>query len=214
VSATIDGWNAYTKWENDSDVDPISHFRTTWDVPADPTNYDSQTLFIFNSLEPATTGILQPVLQYGPSAAGGGQYWSIASWYLYTDTSDVDHAYYTTLIEVSSGDPLTGIMNMIDADDTHDYWKCSFDSYSDSSLKIGTAQELIYATETLETYNSTGESDLPTGTTNMEDIYLKLKTGGYPTLTWEVYNDAADSISINVVKDGSNGGEVDIVYPS
>jgi hypothetical protein len=164
--------------------------------------------------EPATTGILQPVLQYGPSAAGGGQYWSIASWYLYTDTSDVDHAYYTTLIEVSSGDPLTGIMNMIDADDTHDYWKCSFDSYSDSSLKIGTAQELIYATETLETYNSTGESDLPTGTTNMEDIYLKLKTGGYPTLTWEVYNDAADSISINVVKDGSNGGEVDIVYPS
>ena len=34
-------------------------------------------------MEPAdTSAVLQPVLQWGVSAAGGGNYWAIASWYL------------------------------------------------------------------------------------------------------------------------------------
>lgn len=63
---------------------PISSFATTWKVPAAPTTNHQQTIFLFNSIEPASgNAILQPVLQYGPSAAGGGSYWAVASWYVY-----------------------------------------------------------------------------------------------------------------------------------
>lgn len=85
-----DGWDAYAQWKNNIDEE-INSFVTSWDVPGPPFSYDRQTLFIFNALEPIRTDdpdslqILQPVLQHGVSAAGGGGYRAIASWYLCGD---------------------------------------------------------------------------------------------------------------------------------
>ena len=53
-------------------------------MPSDPST-NGGVIFIFNGLEPTTENvIIQPVLQYGVSAAGGGNYWAIASWLVNT----------------------------------------------------------------------------------------------------------------------------------
>ena len=77
------GWITYAYWNNDTGH-PLTSFRTTWQVPPAPATQESQTIFLFNGIQNNGTnyGILQPVLQWGSSAAGGGPYWSIASWYV------------------------------------------------------------------------------------------------------------------------------------
>src|SRR5271170_5945542 len=76
------GWITYANWYNNTG-DPICSFDTTWTVPPAPTTNNGQTIFLFNSIEPGTyNAILQPVLQWGPSYAGGGAFWTVASWYL------------------------------------------------------------------------------------------------------------------------------------
>ncbi|TDL20800.1 hypothetical protein BD410DRAFT_357725 [Rickenella mellea] len=213
------GWNAYTWCESDPDDWPITNFSTAWAVPDAPSTYDDQGIFIGNILSTDdSTAMLEPTLQYGESAAGGGEYWSIASWYF-----DGDEAYYSTLVEVSSGTLLTGIMQLTDFDEDYDwdtdtttitfYWNCTFSGYPDTSYDISTTEEFIYALEGLETYDCTQDSDLPSGTTKMESIYLQ--AGFYcPSLSWNTQDDATDDIDVEVVTDGSVNGEVDISYPT
>ncbi|WP_148045034.1 hypothetical protein [Nocardioides marmorisolisilvae] len=82
----------------------LSGISANWSVPSAPTDRVDQTLFFFPSLETETAkSIVQPVLQWGASAAGGGQYWSIGSWYVTGNSS-----YYSTLSRAYSGDSLTG----------------------------------------------------------------------------------------------------------
>ena len=47
---------------------------------------------------------LVPALQWGPSAAGGGEYWSVASWYV-GGTSGA--SFTASLVPVNAGDELT-----------------------------------------------------------------------------------------------------------
>ena len=54
--------------------------------------------------------IYPPVLQWGPSAAGGGNYWAVASWYA---DGQGGQAFYSQLVQVSNpGDILVGIMTL------------------------------------------------------------------------------------------------------
>src|SRR5205085_442159 len=73
------GWIAYAGWTNDSGQ-PLSSFTTNWVVPPAPASDSGQTIFLFNGIQNSAF-ILQPVLQWGPSYAGGGSYWTIANWY-------------------------------------------------------------------------------------------------------------------------------------
>jgi len=99
------GWVVYASWYNFGSS-PISSFATAWSVPKKPATDDGQSLFLFNSIEPSRgTAILQPVLQYGPSVAGGGSYWNAASWYV----AGSQDTYYSPLIHVSVGDTLDGL---------------------------------------------------------------------------------------------------------
>ncbi|HLY19612.1 MAG TPA: hypothetical protein VKR61_20435 [Bryobacteraceae bacterium] len=63
--------------------DNIDKISGTWTVPNTPTD-NGGLIYIFNALEPTTENlIIQPVLQYGATSAGGnigGNYWVIASW--------------------------------------------------------------------------------------------------------------------------------------
>ena len=77
------GWIAYSYWTNTGT--PITYFTTNWVVPSAPTSQASQTVFLFNGMQDGATStsyIVQPVLQWGPSAAGGGKYWAITNWYV------------------------------------------------------------------------------------------------------------------------------------
>jgi hypothetical protein len=53
-------------------------------VPAAPAQATSETLYYFSGLQSTldgNCGIIQPVLQWGVSPAGGGSFWSVASWW-------------------------------------------------------------------------------------------------------------------------------------
>jgi hypothetical protein len=79
----------------------------TWTTPPQPATSDIQMLYFFPGFADTISGgycILQPVLQYGTSPLGGGNYWSIASWNVCGDNI-VDHS---MLITVSAGDTLLG----------------------------------------------------------------------------------------------------------
>jgi hypothetical protein len=81
----------------------------TWTVPPAPSSNDGQTLFFFPGFEDCgnTLSILQPVLQYGVSAAGGGNYWAIASW----NCCITDVTWYSPLVNVSPGHTLLGTIS-------------------------------------------------------------------------------------------------------
>src|SRR5215831_4155454 len=104
--ALPDGWQTYAFW--DSGGTPITSFSTTWLVPQPPSTTSGQTIFLFNGIQNTGSnfGILQPVLQWGTSAAGGGNYWAVASWYV----TSGGQAFHTTLVPVNAGSTLVGVM--------------------------------------------------------------------------------------------------------
>merc|ERR1712228_781847 len=82
------GWQVYTKM----DVGNVSAFTGQWNVPSAPSK-DGQILYTFTGLQnidwvppekdpDEPFDIIQPVLQYGRTPAGGGAYWGVASWYV------------------------------------------------------------------------------------------------------------------------------------
>jgi len=103
------GWTAATWYTAPGS---LGYLSTTFKVPKGPSTASSQTLFFFPSFKPAGAipgdgRIIQPVLQWGPSAAGGGQFWSAASWELDNPNGVV---LKTTVIRVSAGDTISGII--------------------------------------------------------------------------------------------------------
>src|SRR5262249_25417780 len=103
------GWIAYADWQNDSG-NPVTSFSTTWTVPPEPATKSGQTIFLFNGIDPVDPyqPILQPVLQWGVSAAGGGDFWSVANWYVLGN----GQALHTPLVQVNVGQSLEGVMKL------------------------------------------------------------------------------------------------------
>jgi hypothetical protein len=100
---TGNGWVEASQWlvslKSGDNLDVIEGF---WIVPSPPKT-NGATIFLFNGVEPANgSNIMQPVLQYGGSKAGGGNYWAIASWLV------GNNAYFSPLESVNPGDLLFG----------------------------------------------------------------------------------------------------------
>jgi len=97
-----DAWKAWAQYQNDSNITSI---YSKWIVPAAPTESGQQTLFYWNGVEPTdNSAVLQPVLQYGFSAAGGGEYWTLASWFV----SGSHGSFWSKLTRVETGDIIEG----------------------------------------------------------------------------------------------------------
>ncbi|KAF8179756.1 hypothetical protein K438DRAFT_1977123 [Mycena galopus ATCC 62051] len=200
------GWVAYASWLNTAA--PIGSFQTTWTVPPVPATNHGQTLFLFNSIEPATfDAIMQPVLQYGGSAAGGGAYWAVASWYLYGSNT-----FYTTPVEVSVGQQLHGEVQLVGGSGGTYNYNSAFTNVGGSSLTVDGGEELAWATITLETYSTTSSSDYPTGSTVFSGINLELDDGTFPGLNWATVSDTADGITTTINSESSTNGEITITY--
>ena len=202
------GWVAYAGWTN-TGGSPISSFTTTWSVPATPATDNGQTVFLFNSIEPASfNAILQPVLQYGPSAAGGGSYWTVASWYVAGS-----QAYYSPLVSVSVGDVLDGVITLTGTNGGYSY-ASSFSNVGGTTLTVNGVDELVWATETLESYHITSSSDYPTGSTTFYNINLGTADGNTPSVTWSPVSDSGDGLYTTVNIDGATNAQISIAYPS
>ncbi|MGZ3754371.1 MAG: hypothetical protein ACXVAY_00070 [Mucilaginibacter sp.] len=165
-------WQAYSQWQNTNTSSPINYFGTSWVVPPAPDNTtDGQTIFIFNGLEGSSLlDIVQPVLQWGRSGAGGGNYYAIANWYVWSDGTNF-YAAYSYPISVSSGTSLYGVITNTgqESDGSFDYVS-SFSSYANSltvtegsepngpksGVFIPYINQEVWAFEALEVYNSSG----------------------------------------------------------
>jgi hypothetical protein len=203
------GWITYASWYN-HEGKPISYFVTDWNVPAYPSAYTGQTLFQFNSIEPASfDSILQPVLQYGPSAAGGGEYWAITSWYV-----EGNQAYYGGLYYVTPGTFLGGQINLIAHKRKNFSYTADFYGYSGTTITVRDIPQLVWATETLEVYGVGQCTDFPnTAYSLMYAIGIKLTDGITPYMGWTITDVATEcGVQTGVVIQGAANGEVAIYY--
>ncbi|KAF8910635.1 hypothetical protein CPB84DRAFT_1233725 [Gymnopilus junonius] len=205
------GYVVYTDWEN-IDPSPISFFATSWTVPPTPATYDGQLLYWFNGLVPNSyDGILQPVLQFGFSPAGGGPYYSLASWYLINS-----NVYHTNITPVQPGQGLAGYMtleqtSMSGSTTTYD-WQSTFVGFPATTLSATTTQVLNGAYEVLEIYTTQTTSDLPTGSTAFEHINIVTQNEQNPIILWNAVSDTSDGISMSVISSSSIDGAVKVTY--
>ncbi|KAF9267845.1 hypothetical protein L218DRAFT_649398 [Marasmius fiardii PR-910] len=199
----VQGWISWAQWIRGSS--PIQEFVTTWTVPPNPPVNDGQIVYLFNGLEPGNrAAILQPVLQWGLTPAGGGPYWTVANWYVTIDT-----AYASTIQNVTVGQTLQGVIKRTaeNADDTFNYIS-SFANIPGNATLVN-SPELTLAYETLEAYQLSSLSDYPNGCTVFSEIRITTDNG-VETPSWTTGDDDADNIHTTV---GSNG-DVSICYPS
>ncbi len=100
AAATTNGWVEDADWTSPS---PATKLTSTFGVPSAPSSSAGQVVFFFPGMEPSDgTIILQPVLQWGASAAGGGASWAIASW------SCGPSCVHSKLTTVRAGDTIVG----------------------------------------------------------------------------------------------------------
>lgn len=209
VPAFGSGWITYASWTNNTGT-PLSLFSTRWIVPPEPATKSGQTIFLFNGIQNSTM-IYQPVLQWGPSAAGGGNYWSVASWYV---DGQGGQAFHSNLVRVNPGDVLVGVMTLTGQSPQGFSYNCQFQGIANTSLQIQNVQQLTWCIETLECYGITKCSDYPnTDKTAMASI--NLQTGSsHPNVNWMVNNSVTDCGQHTLIfdDDSAGNGEVDLWY--
>jgi hypothetical protein len=176
-----------------------------------PVMESDQLIYLFNGLEP-TSGytILQPVLQWGLSPAGGGNYWAITNWYV---SASGDY-FCGSLITVNPGDTLQGVMQLTSVSSNTYSYHSFFTGYpTGCDLQVNNlTEQLTDAYETLEVYN-TDDFEYPADTVvKMYDIQLKT-ANIYPTLMWIPMNIGGYyGQHTDIISNSSNGGEVDIYF--
>ena len=205
------GWVTWASWSNKTGT-AISSFSTSWEVPPAPASASDQLIYLFNGLQdPNGNEILQPVLQWGQSGAGGGANWSVASWHVDSN----NHAFCTPSVPVNPGDVLTGVMTLTATyeDGTRNY-SSEFLGIPGTKLMALGIVELTDAEETLEVYGLTDPSEYPNApNTAMKQI--NLQTGGNAApVQWAANSMAAPQFGehTEIVTDGGVGGETDLYY--
>jgi hypothetical protein len=204
------GWITFASWQNPG-PEPISQFATDWAVPNEPTAGNAgQTIFLFNALQNAPrTNLLQPVLQWGTSQAGGGPFWSISNWYI--DTSG--HVWHSESVPVLPGQVVTGIISLGQENNGVFSYVISFEGYPTLDLKVAGIEELICAAETLEAYQIGDCAEYPASSfTAMSNIAIAAG-GEAPALTWAIQNNSTRCGEHSIIASSENpGGQVNIVY--
>jgi acylphosphatase len=205
------GWITYAYWNNGTGT-PLSSFRTMWQVPAPPSVQNAgEVVFLFNGIQNygANFGILQPVLQWGVSAAGGGAYWAVASWYV----TSGGQAFHTNLVQVNPGDTLIGVMLMTAHSGSLFSYTSAFEGIAGTTLPVQNIAELQWCNETLEAYTIAACGNYPqTPLTQFTEI--NIRTGATaPAISWTPVNRVADCGQHAVVVSNSPSyGEVDLYY--
>jgi len=174
----------------------FSSFNATWNVPQSPTGKDDETIFTFTGLEGTYQGnlyILQPVLQYGFSGSGGGNYWGISSWWAFGTSG-----FFSPLVNVTTGDTIKGTMVFNPVNTT---WTISsFDTTSRvrSVLNVNlTNTQTQYAYVALEVTGVATCADYPTGTLSYQNIEMSNRCTIYnPTWTQEVTSQCNETMTV------------------
>ena len=203
------GWITFGAYTEPA-TNVIRSMTTTWTVPPEPPREDGQLLYLFNGLQDSpVTQILQPVLQWGNSPAGGGNSWALASWLVTaTDTFRTQ-----TLVEVQPGQVLTGVMKLVSLHPTWAFWTCEFTGFADTRLSVNVTGQLVMPVQTLEAYTVTECRDYPaTLMTSMRDISVTTKDGAIATgfTAFDSFTECGQHAV--VVSNAAGAGQVDLYY--
>jgi hypothetical protein len=204
------GWITYAFWNNDTGT-PISSFSTTFVVPPPPVTQSGQLIYLFPGImTSACDWIYQPVLQWGLSPAGGGNYWSVASWYVARQGT----AFHTQAAQVNPGDVLVGVITLTGESGGTFSYNCTFEGIVNTSLPVENTQQLTSCSETLEAYGLTKCTDYPNILcTAMRAINLELENNTPPTIDWLTDNTVTDCGQHTIIVSNlSSSGEVDLWY--
>src|SRR5262249_24559889 len=156
-------------WPNNSGS-PVTSFSTEWVVPREPATASGQTIFLSNGLQGSSL-MLQPVLQWGCSAAGGGDHWAVASWCI---GGPGGPALCSALVPVSRGDSLVGTLTLTRSEGELAVYQCGFDGIDETLLDIEQVEELTWCAQVLEAYAMSKCSDYPaTARTAMRAISIE-----------------------------------------
>jgi hypothetical protein len=181
------GWQVYAYYNGS---DKLNTYTGDWVVPPPPSQVSTQILYTFTGLQNSFSDadgdvdidIIQPVLQFGTTPAGGGNYWALASWYVSQDGA----AIFSQVLQVNSGDSLTGIMQ----ESTLGHWFISSnDTTSGGSTYISVSKPNTkfepWAFVTLEVYQVTDCSQYPTGATIPYTNLMIMSAKGKESPTWQ-----------------------------
>lgn len=160
---TGNGWVEGDEWKASlSSTDNIDYLGGIWTVPTYP-ELDGAVLYIFNGIEPTNRAwLLQPVLQFGLTPAGGGNYWGIASWIV----NDTGYAFHSPLVTVYPGDVISGYTWLTSTSGSTNYWEVvAQDTNSGFYSWIAVSNSVQHWTlafrGVLEAYNVTSCSQFP-----------------------------------------------------
>jgi len=210
--AAVNGWAAYTYWSNTATTKPVTSFTTSWVVPAVPKTQGAQTVFLFNGMQDGTKSssyIIQPVLQWGASAAGGGKYWAITNWFVSSKQT-----FYGTLETVSAGTSLTGVMTETGTTGSNYNYKSAFTGYpTASSITVSNEPEAFWCAETLEVYSVTKAAQYPNQTSMPFSSIQILQGTANAAITWTPVLGTSGALPKAVVNSNSSpGGSVTIDF--
>lgn len=208
IPALGSGWITYAYWNSGSGKS-FAGFSSSWLVPPHPTAQASplQTIFLFNGVQNfgINFGILQPVLQWGPSAAGGGDYWAVASWYV----TSGGQAFHTVLTQVSPGDHLVGAMTRTGIVGGQFSYLSEFLNVPSTRLPVQNIAELLWFNATLEAYQIQQCTNYPSiAKTAFREIGIRSDDGSLSPV-WTPVNGITDC-GQHALAPGST--EVDLYY--
>ncbi|HKN07619.1 MAG TPA: hypothetical protein VJ021_08530 [Thermoplasmata archaeon] len=208
-------WIEYASWEYSPNNPTLDYSSAQWFVPASPTTFDGQLIYIFPGLESAATGcwIIQPVLQWGYNGIFGGNYWVLADWVvgcsgnIVTDPLDVPvTAQITGLLQGSSCQSSNGECNWaIEATEDVAGVKTGIELSGENPLNDLNAH---WAALTIEAYDLDKCSDYPLGWTSFTSIALYCSSGSQLTPSWSPtinYTDCGQAVDIESSSDVSLG---------
>jgi len=195
------GWAAYVYDEGTAPT--INSYNGSWSVPPNPQDMGAQTLFLFTGLQdnfgldrssrndiPSVTNIIQPVLQFGISEAGGGDYWAMASWYVDSNSN----AYFSALTRTLAGHSILGTMvkNMMGS------WAIATidtTTMQTTTLNIATNTTEPWAFVTLEVYSVNTCNEYPTGSVTFDN--LMFMPTFQPSWTSQVSPGCQENVMVN-----------------
>jgi hypothetical protein len=193
----------------------ISRLTTTWKVPPAPAVQEGQSIYLYGALMDAEqNNILQPVLQWGTSGAGGNPNgWTVVCWYI----DPGGNATFTDPVAVAEGDILVGIMTgtrPASGGNIQNY-ECYFQGIGGVRLAAEGLDPLTVATETLECYGIESCGDYPaTFYTAMTGIQLEIDDIATQP-DWQVENIVTEcGQHTAIVSTSATGGEIDLFYSS
>jgi len=172
---------AWKAWTEATSKTAVTSLRGNWMVPQAPSQASSQLLYLWNGVEPSdNSAVLQPVLQWGPSPAGGGAYWGLASWYV----SSTHGSYHTSVMQVKTGDKLFGELSNTKGNTWFVNGGVKGGSKNVSFTRdVSTDPAYTFACNTLEMYSLSSCKDYPPDPCTFAGIDWKTKTEG-ETLIW------------------------------